>query len=92
MINGQMFNIKTWIRSFMKDRSGATSAEYGILVSAVAVVIIATVSLLGGSLKDLFANVGACETAMWADTAVCSDPGVAEGSEDSGESNLGFGG
>ena len=88
MINGQMVNIKTWIRSFMKDRSGATSAEYGILVSVVAVVIIATVSLLGGSLNGLFANVGACETAQWAETAVCNDSDDSEGSE---ESNPGFG-
>ena len=39
-----------------KDR-GATAVEYGLLVGLIAVVIIATVTLLGGQLNALFQRV-----------------------------------
>jgi pilus assembly protein Flp/PilA len=39
-----------------RDR-GATAVEYGLLVGLIAVVIIATVTLLGGQLNGLFGTV-----------------------------------
>lgn len=39
-----------------KDR-GATAVEYGLLVGLIAVAIIATVGLLGGTLDGLFSDV-----------------------------------
>ncbi len=39
-----------------KDR-GATAVEYGLMVALIAVAIIATVSLLGTKISDLFSGV-----------------------------------
>lgn len=40
-----------------RDEKGATAVEYGIMVALIAVVIIVAVSLLGGSLTDMFQGV-----------------------------------
>ena len=39
------------IKNFFKDESGASAVEYGLLVSLIAVVIIAAVTALGDSLS-----------------------------------------
>jgi pilus assembly protein Flp/PilA len=39
------------IKNFFKDESGASAVEYGLLVSLIAVAIIAAVSLVGTNLK-----------------------------------------
>jgi pilus assembly protein Flp/PilA len=39
------------------EEKGATAVEYGIMVALIAVVIIAAVTLLGGTLDDLFTDV-----------------------------------
>ncbi|MBQ1541906.1 Flp family type IVb pilin [Caulobacter sp. CCUG 60055] len=41
---------------FLKDESGATAIEYGLIVAMIAVVIIGAVTTLGGSLKTVFSN------------------------------------
>jgi pilus assembly protein Flp/PilA len=40
-----------------RDEKGATAVEYGIMVALIAVVIIVAVTLLGGSLNDMFLQV-----------------------------------
>lgn len=40
-----------------RNEKGATAVEYGIMVGLIAVVIIVAVSLLGGSLNEMFENV-----------------------------------
>ncbi|MCI0142348.1 Flp family type IVb pilin [Arthrobacter bambusae] len=40
-----------------RDEKGATAVEYGIMVALIAVVIIAAVTLLGGTLKDTFTQI-----------------------------------
>jgi pilus assembly protein Flp/PilA len=40
-----------------RDQRGATAVEYGIMVALIAVVIIAAVTLLGGTLNDMFTQV-----------------------------------
>jgi pilus assembly protein Flp/PilA len=45
------------IQSMARSERGASAVEYGLLVGLIAVAIIGTVFLLGGSLKDLFAEV-----------------------------------
>ena len=40
-----------------REETGATAVEYGLIVGLIAVVIIAAVTLLGGTLRDLFTNV-----------------------------------
>ncbi|MGA7579098.1 MAG: Flp family type IVb pilin [Desulfobaccales bacterium] len=43
--------------NFFKDESGAAAVEYGILVALIAVVIIASVRLVGTDLNSTFSNV-----------------------------------
>ncbi|MBW3578111.1 MAG: Flp family type IVb pilin [Actinobacteria bacterium] len=43
-------------RRLTEDESGATAAEYAVMVALIAVVVAATVTTLGISVRDLFAN------------------------------------
>ncbi len=47
----------TTITKIMKDESGATAIEYGLIAALIAVVIIAAVSLIGTNLKNSFYKV-----------------------------------
>ena len=42
---------------FFKEENGATAVEYGIMVAAIAAVIIVTVITLGGQVSNSFQNV-----------------------------------
>ncbi len=42
---------------FMKNESGATAIEYGLIAAGIAVAIIATVQALGTSLNATFSSV-----------------------------------
>ena len=44
-------------RDRMREEKGATAVEYGLMVGLIAVVIIGTVTLLGGQLNALFQRV-----------------------------------
>ena len=48
--------MKEWLR-FLKDESGATAIEYGLIAAGIAVAIIATVQGLGGNLNTTFGSV-----------------------------------
>lgn len=43
-----------FVTRFMKDESGATAIEYGLIVALIAVVIITAVSTVGTSLSTQF--------------------------------------
>jgi len=43
---------------FMRDDSGATAIEYGLIVALVAVVIITAVTTVGNHLSAKFVSVG----------------------------------
>jgi len=45
------------LRKFARDESGATAIEYGLIASLIAVVIIATVTVLGSNLSTTFNEV-----------------------------------
>ena len=45
------------LRSFLLDESGATAVEYGMIAALVAVVIIASLSLLGTSVSSKFRTI-----------------------------------
>ena len=49
--------MKNLISKFANDESGATAIEYGLIAALIAVVIIGTVSTLGGQLNDAFTSV-----------------------------------
>jgi pilus assembly protein Flp/PilA len=50
--------MSTLFKRFVKDESGATAIEYGLIAALVAVVIITGLNILGPALEDLFTNIG----------------------------------
>ncbi len=45
------------LKRFLKDESGATAIEYGLIAALVAVAIIGAVTSLGTSLIDVFDSI-----------------------------------
>ncbi len=43
--------------SFVRDESGATAIEYGLIAAGIAVAIITVVQGLGTKLSDTFTNI-----------------------------------
>jgi pilus assembly protein Flp/PilA len=43
---------------FLKDESGATAIEYGLIAALIAVVIVGAVTTIGTKLNTSFGNVG----------------------------------
>ncbi|MBL7262182.1 Flp family type IVb pilin [Actinoplanes sp. LDG1-01] len=41
-----------------KDDEGATAVEYGLLVTLIAIALIAGATIFGGKISDLFKTVG----------------------------------
>jgi len=48
-----------FVTRFLKDESGATAIEYGLIAALVAVVLVGTLGALGGQLNATFAAVTA---------------------------------
>ena len=49
--------MKTLVSRFVKDQSGATAIEYGLIAAGISVAIIAVVQGLGTNLKGTFGSV-----------------------------------
>ena len=49
--------MKNLIARFVKDESGATAIEYGLIAAGISVAIIAVVNGLGTKLTTTFTNV-----------------------------------
>ena len=47
------------VRALLKDEGGATAVEYGLIVAAIAAVIITVVVTLGGKINAAFTKVDA---------------------------------
>lgn len=47
----------TIFRRLVKEQSGVTAIEYGLIASLIAVAIIAAVTLVGSDLNSTFSNV-----------------------------------
>ena len=45
------------VRKFMRDETGATAIEYGLIAGLVSVAAIAALSAMGGSLQSIFGVV-----------------------------------
>jgi pilus assembly protein Flp/PilA len=45
------------LRKFLKDESGATAIEYGLIAALIAVVIITAVTAVGTQLSTTFNNI-----------------------------------
>ncbi len=51
--------MKTLFSRFVKDESGATAIEYGLIASLIAVAIIVAVTTVGNNLTGTFDKVSA---------------------------------
>ncbi|MCF1504895.1 Flp family type IVb pilin [Afifella sp. H1R] len=49
--------MKKLVNRFVKDESGATAIEYGLIAALISVVIIAVMSTLGTGLKGAFSSI-----------------------------------
>ncbi len=49
--------MKRFLQNFWADEDGATAVEYGIMVAAIAAVIITTVVAVGGKTNGAFSDV-----------------------------------
>lgn len=54
--------MKKHVFSFLKNQSGATAIEYGLIAGLIAVVIITAVTTLGIKVSAQFAAVGSALT------------------------------
>jgi pilus assembly protein Flp/PilA len=50
--------MKSLVRRFIADQSGATAIEYGLIAAGIAVAIITVVGTVGTNLKTTFTKVG----------------------------------
>jgi pilus assembly protein Flp/PilA len=49
--------MKNLVSRFVKDESGATAIEYGLIAAGISVVIITAVNLVGTNLNTVFTNI-----------------------------------
>ncbi len=52
-------NMSSKLIYFMKDESGATAIEYGLIAALISVVIIGALTLVGTGLNTKFTNINA---------------------------------
>jgi pilus assembly protein Flp/PilA len=55
--------MKNLVTKFVRDESGATAIEYGLIAAGIAVVIIAAVQLVGSKLNTTFTSVASAVSA-----------------------------
>jgi pilus assembly protein Flp/PilA len=48
-----------FVTRFLKDESGATAIEYGLIAALVAAVLVTALGTIGKNLNTTFTNVGA---------------------------------
>jgi pilus assembly protein Flp/PilA len=49
--------MKTIVSRFVKDESGATAIEYGLIAAGISVAIIAVVNGIGSTLNNKFTSI-----------------------------------
>ena len=49
--------MKNLVARFVKDESGATALEYGLIAAGISLAIIAIVNTLGGTLNTKFKSI-----------------------------------
>ena len=52
-----------FVTRFLKDESGATAIEYGLIAALIAVVLVASLQGVGGALKGAFTKISTDVTA-----------------------------
>jgi pilus assembly protein Flp/PilA len=51
------------IANLLRDESGATAIEYGLIAALISVVIIAAVTLVGSNLQGVFSSIASALSA-----------------------------
>ncbi len=51
--------VRAKLREFVRNESGATAIEYGLIAGLIAVVIIVAVTAIGADLKGIFEYIAA---------------------------------
>lgn len=46
-----------FLKSFVKDESGATAIEYGLIAAGISIVIVGAVQLIGPALEGTFDEI-----------------------------------
>lgn len=54
--------MKNLIARFLKDESGATAIEYGLIAGGISIVIIGGIQVAGPQVKTIFTNIGTALT------------------------------
>ena len=49
--------MRSFVKTFLVNESGATAIEYGLIAALIAVVVITAVTTVGTNLKGTFNNV-----------------------------------
>jgi len=49
--------VANFVQKFVRDEEGVTAIEYGLIAALIAVVIIASVTLVGNGLKNVFTSI-----------------------------------
>lgn len=57
-----MKNLMNNVKRFVREEEGVTAIEYGLIAALIAVVIIASVRLVGTSLSTIFGTVSSALT------------------------------
>jgi pilus assembly protein Flp/PilA len=52
-----MFRLAMTLRALWDDERGATAVEYGLIVAAIAGLLLVVIFTLGGKIKNTFNNV-----------------------------------
>jgi len=52
-----MKDLFTKVRTFILDEEGASAVEYGLLVAGIAVVVMASIYLIGTNLNTMYSSV-----------------------------------
>jgi pilus assembly protein Flp/PilA len=50
--------MSTFVKSLAADEDGATAIEYGLIAGLIAVVIIASVTMVGTDVSGMFTTIG----------------------------------
>jgi pilus assembly protein Flp/PilA len=52
----------TKLKHFLKDESGATAIEYGLIAAGIAVALITVIATMGGSISNAFSRISSSIT------------------------------
>ena len=52
-----MFQLVTFVKSFVREEEGQDLLEYALLVALIAIIAIGAVGLAGGAVNDIFADI-----------------------------------